>query len=87
MAEQKGEQGDLIDDTGGDLDTDSGVVELADDADDTNNDDPTANPQNNFNQNMMWVLLKFIFQVYWFNRRVLYNLKKSRTSLQTGSEF
>ena len=53
MAEQKGEQGDLIDDTGGDLDTDSGVLELADDADNTNNDDPTANQQNNFNQNMM----------------------------------
>ena len=64
MAEQKGEQGDLIDDTGGDLDTDSGVLELADDADNTNNDDPTANQQNNFNQNMMWVFWSSFLQVY-----------------------
>lgn len=53
MAEQKGEQGDLIDDTGDDLDTDSGVVELADDADKGDDDNHAADQQNNFNQNMM----------------------------------
>ena len=75
MAEQKGEQGDLIDDTGGDLDTDSGVVELADDADNTNNDDTTANQQNNFNQNMMWVFWSFFFKIKKKKNKFLNNIK------------
>lgn len=61
MAEQKGDQGDLIEDTGEDGDADSGVLELADEpaADNAANMDI----QNGFNPHV-YVLIPYFHSIF-----------------------